>query len=1484
MAVPQTNYVDYIGLTLYASPNVVGSSTRQLNFGISGAQYTLQFPDGSTSSQVINTTSGSEFLYLRNTNNLGSTATDRFITVGSIAPGVGQLAFDILKGSNTNFMLYYSPSVLTYQNNDHTQDLPLGVTLSPQPNGLLSVNSQLIQPQTKSSSIINLSGIKYDGFDVPDGSTAGIVVYQQLQGEAIGAYDRNLTYSAGSKVINSTQYQSSVNGTAANIVDNNFYFYDSSDISSGYPIDITGLRSKWLLAKIYDGTTRSNALASVPLNLTANISYEPGDIVLNGADVPYSINTTSNGYFISITDQTTNPPIGPAPLSVVNTNDWIFVGTSDPNLVQSVYDYDAGTTYALGDVVTAQVSTVTQYFVYRNTTPSRGNDPTTDIPLPISIGKYGTYWVCFFPISNPSPSLGINNGATMNPVSIGYSFNNSGPLVTTNAWINGTVASNFNNSLYGCNTAYNSVGSDTFPGTSWTLLYATNPTGALDNTSGLTSGSYLTSSVYTKGDVVLNDQEYIGSSTLQNDNTVNGLAYQVPSGLTALPNNYPVGPTGVQSSNWQLYSGNGYTRVSATMSGDRTTIQGTTLGIITEFSNNNAFNTISGYTLSWDPNFDELYMIYYQGLSGFTQSTYNFLSVLPFSLPLNNTETIFRSSTAGVTANIYNINYNFGGVTSGQILVTDQQAGTTSIRDIVKNPNFDLYYAPYFFTAIGGTSIVEPGSYYQYVNPLNGGYFSGATFSIPAHVRSSEGITGQIVVSQYNKRQKIVLDLTEFDYFDSDRNSIFNSVDANGHTGQIYLVSQNSGNTATLYSGLTGIPFSGSTASITYNGPSYIAEFPDLGPTGITTIPYKLSFYDNTTQSLRTSNTTIPVQFTGLVSTNESLNAVEEETVLTTSKIYLKFDQFDYLNAYTTSIFGPGGITGGTISLVNGTTLGTLIGSTAYNYSLGSTYNYIISATGTFSSTQLKQTYLRFAPNGTTSYNTAYKSIVFDPNETFIGNFANFNQTSTSLSFSLTGFNYLDSSGLSIFNSSWYASNPHIGSIELCNPSGIVLQSISFTGSPTNQSFQFSINAQGPFNTYFLRFNDSTINSIRTSIKYIVNMSSGTTFGFTGPAALQFPYVFNANAAETTEIIVLGELTRPLDFDQKIVLNVPRSELQRMLVYDSAWSGGQYGTGASGGGGFSGLSGSTHQTASGFTGPNVGLFLKYVLSQVNVVIPGGFTGHNGVSGQSDRLGGLDILFSDTIIRNYQTLGNSGQTGNPWGVTGGLTGYFTDDSGVSGPQISKYMSDNNISGVGATFSSQSLLNFIPVEAIRSITQLGFRIDKVGDVLSDVDTTLPIYVDPLRNLFEQSVAYQRVTDTVSYPTSIVPSSLRVRFSPDGTTLATPWTTDAKIYGVDFVDGDSLTFYIKYAMGAVRRYGIDPSVVAGLDPIWQTAPSVKLTFNGKSFDIPIGSSSAYSGLTGSGSTGGSDADTELSTNGRIRTLAVQLLASPNKSNFDY
>ena len=73
--------------------------------------------------------------------------------------------------------------------------------------------------------------------------------------------------------------------------------------------------------------------------------------------------------------------------------------------------------------------------------------------------------------------------------------------------------------------------------------------------------------------------------------------------------------------------------------------------------------------------------------------------------------------------------------------------------------------------------------------------------------------------------------------------------------------------------------------------------------------------------------------------------------------------------------------------------------------------------------------------------------------------------------------------------------------------------------------------------------------------------------------------------------------------------------------------------------------------------------------------------------------------------------------------------------------------------------------------------------------------------------------------------------------------------------------------------------------MGPQWRNAPSIKLTFQGKSFDIPIGLTDPNSGLVRDGGTGAtSDQDTEFSNSNIEYTLAVQLLASPNKSNFDY
>lgn len=922
-------------------------------------------------------------------------------------------------------------------------------------------------------------------------------------------------------------------------------------------------------------------------------------------------------------------------------------------------------------------------------------------------------------------------------------------------------------------------------------------------------------------------------------------------------------------------------------------ISGGTAGIITGFVNGTVNGTIN-YNLNWDSNLDDLYMIYYMGLSGLSGASYNYVSVNPINLPLRNSPTVYNSSVEGTTAKIYNINYNYTGITgapgsTAYIYVTNAQGNTSVKVPILKEPSTGLYMSQYFFGPTGGTSIVLPGSYYRYVKPNQPNLIlSGSTASLTSHSVSSEGVSGTLIKDLGSTNNKTVLTLTDFNYFDIDGNSIFNTIGVTGSTGKIYVVLSNYGTTGTLYTGPTGIPFSGTTASITYNnsGP-YRIEFPGPVPYPSTTQTFKLSYYDNKLGTFRNGTKNFPIQI-GKVPYPEVLQANILQSSLTTTRLYVKFNNFDYFDQFQNTIFSTG-LTG-SILLIDGRSDNT-IASTPYIQGAGNTGSnpnreYILSTTGIFETGLSNVYYIKFIDSNGVTARPALKSVpTYTASENLNYTITNYTASSNSLRFTITNFDYLEAFNKSIFYDPTYSPGS-TGFIQLYNTNGTLLQSIPNVINISN-SYNFSINVAGPYTDYYIKFFDSNLNSTRQAMKIVspIGLSevtstysdTGSAYGFTGPANLQFPYLFSAAAAEVTEITVLGELTAPLAFDQKIVLNVPASELQRMLVYDSAWSGGQYGTGASGGGGFTGLSGTTAQNSSGFTGPNVGLFLKYVLSQVNVQIPGGFTGHNGVYGQSDRLGGLDLLYSGVTLNNYQTIGNSGGVGNPWGLTNGSTGFFSDDSGTSGPQILQFMKDNNITGVGATYSSQSLLNFIPAEAIRSIKQQGFSIDKISNVVNDVDTTMDLFVPSLRNLFEQSVGYGRVDDTISVSLSNVPSSL------SGVT-GDPWSTASHIYGVDFVNGDSLTFYVRYAVGAVRRYGIDPSVVAGLGSGWQNLPALTLTFNGKTFDIPIGASDPASGLTGGGGVGGSDADTELANGSMMHTIAVQLIASPGPSNFDY
>jgi len=1295
-------------------------------------------------------------------------------------------------------------------------------------------------------------------------------------------------YKTGEVVINNKTFYS----TPTNVADYNYWAAINNP--TNHPLNINNQSSSdWISLKTNGGDVST-------ANSIAKGSYTQGQLISNDTQLNKRLNTQSNDFFICTTTNTGIPPLD---INGQGTTAWFNLGAVSPIL--AIYGpYDSLKTYNKGNFILFNSVSGPSYFICILNGTSNIS-PNVDSPTPFASGSY---WF----------NMGTTKPNSSNPWDSTTSFN-PGYLIQNNNTLYGPI-NNPDNLIYALiGSNYNLDGSNPFPGSNTSSSYWL-PLTSSDGTTSL-SVSNATKQVisydgkpndYMIGNVVYND--FLNGTIARNLNTADNLFYQVKQGYIASPNDYPLGPTGLTSNKWQLI--NYLTTVSGLTSGTSGTIFGNPIGAIRGFDINGNGSCNINYNLGFDTSLDDLYMLYYMGITGAVNPSYNFVSVSPFKLPMRSTNglTTFQSSSAGTTASIFGIGYNYTGVTSGSasspnsIYITDMQGATSVQVPIIKRPDSNNYYAQYFFAATGPTAMVLPGSYYQYVKPSEvagnavrrgrvlhaaggaGPILSGATAAIPEHYLIPEVIYGNVVKDSLSTNKKTVLDLTSFNYTDADGNSIFGS---SGASGYIYLVSGASGTIGTVYSGPTGIPSNSITGVPYKNSGPYMIEFSDPVPYPPAVLSYILSYYDSNLGIVRQGVTSYNITV-GKRVFPESLKLYMQEGLLTQNSVYIRINKFDYLDILQDSIFSNG-LTGD-ILLLPDYASNTVINSTPFISPQNDLQEYILQASGTFDTTQSATFYVGFKSAGSTSINTSRIPITITPSlETLKGSFLNYSVLNNSnnynsLSFTLINFDYLDSYGHSIFYDSNYSANPHTGKLQLYSSTGVLKQEIPFVYGAHN-GYRFSISALGSFDGYYIKFSDSGLNYTRQS-QLIVTSSGlkktsthfaegGTGFSYTGPAALQFPYVFDAAAADITQVVVLGELTAPIAFDQKVVLNVPASELQRMLVYDSGWNGGQYGLGGAANG-FNGLSGTTSQFSNGFTGPNVGLFLNYVLSQVNVV-GSGFTGHNGVFEQSDRLGGLDLLFSSSSLQNYQTIGNSGNTGNPWGLTTGSTGIFSDDIGVSGPQILKFMEDNNISGAGATFSSQSLLNFIPVEAIRSITQTGFQVDQLSNtskstgVIQDIDTTMPLFVAPLQNLFEQSVAYGRVDNTIVIPVSNVPPTLN-------TAVGSPWKVASHIYGVDFVDGDSLTFYIKYVVGAARRYGIDPSVVGGLGSEWTHLPALTLTFNGKSFDIPIGRTDPSSGLYGSGTTGGTDHDTELSNNSVLYTLAVQLLASSNVSNFDY
>ena len=403
----------------------------------------------------------------------------------------------------------------------------------------------------------------------------------------------------------------------------------------------------------------------------------------------------------------------------------------------------------------------------------------------------------------------------------------------------------------------------------------------------------------------------------------------VPTGVTGATINltqayyegYPGGTTSSYISVYHPSSLVGPTGLTASVSGT----QVGTLYYTDQYGN------ASG-NITYNENFDvppySYYMIYNMNN---TDKSANYVGLTGINLPLSVNNLVFQTDVTGVTLTMYNASYNFIGLTGGDYLhVLDFSYGGASSPAIQLNAQ-GVPYATYFFGPTGGTAQVLPGSTIHYLGPSA---FSNAYVSIPSHKLTSEGITGNLVDLNIQGSNLVeALTLQNFNYFDQDGNSIFNTFNTPPKTGKINLVSKN-GTTGILYTGSTGgVPYPNSGPGVTFTGlQNYNISFADPVPIGPEpNQKFDLSFYDMTGNYTRGSTATLFYDWPGMLVYPEVI-LVNDLSASRGANVSLSFSSFDYLDDRGFSIFGPTGHTG-SIQVYGPPFVGTsgvLVGSVPY--------------------------------------------------------------------------------------------------------------------------------------------------------------------------------------------------------------------------------------------------------------------------------------------------------------------------------------------------------------------------------------------------------------------------------------------------------------------------------------------------------------------------------------------------------------------------
>jgi hypothetical protein len=526
----------------------------------------------------------------------------------------------------------------------------------------------------------------------------------------------------------------------------------------------------------------------------------------------------------------------------------------------------------------------------------------------------------------------------------------------------------------------------------------------------------------------------------------------VTAATLSLQNAFYEGLPGGKVATISVYAdGNG-----VTSTGLVSTVTGNLVGTLRYSTPNNASGTIS-HSLLFDqtPNF--WYMVYNIDSNPLNISR-NYVGVTGINLPLTLNNFLYKTGTTGVNVTMYNGTYNIKGLTGGDVLnVIDYQGGTSPNDIPMELDSSGIPYASWFFGSTGGTAQVIPGSIVKY-RKRNGSIYSNNSVSIPSHRLIEESISGRLNFNSLNyTNTKLTLRLDEFNYFDSDGNSIFNTFQSSSATGTINLVSVY-GTTGTIYSGQNSAPTG---SGVIFDGlRSYDIEFPDPIPLRAQNLSYRLSFYDAMTNSTKISSKTLNYTWPGrktfldIMNTNGLVYTTNAQNVVS-----LSFVTFDYIGGDGFSIFDAtrGTPHTGIIQIYDKDD--NLVGTKPYPVTPASSF-FIVPTSVTTTTTEFGLT-VRFFDNDTQEVLSASQSILIRargtaPPSNGIMQIGTYKIDPKKRLITIIAFDYTDPFGNAIaFNQGNTG-----GFLQLLDPNSNIVDEIAVIGAI----------GQGVAGTYFLRY------------------------------------------------------------------------------------------------------------------------------------------------------------------------------------------------------------------------------------------------------------------------------------------------------------------------------------------------------------------------------------------------------------------------------